>query len=169
MPSVRAAEAADVERMRAIEVAAGALFADIGLHTIASDDPPEPAALLAHVADGTAWVATDDEGVVVGYAIASVVDDEGHLDQVSVVPEAGGRGFGRQLIERVCAWATEAGFVAVTLTTFRDVPWNGPIYARMGFQDLADAELGPGLAAIRRAEIARGLDVVPRIAMRRRL
>jgi hypothetical protein len=43
----------------------------------------------------------------------------------------------------------------------------GPWYRRLGFRPLADAALGPELAAIRRRETARGLDVVPRLAMRR--
>ena len=89
---------------------------------------------------------------IVGYATASIVDGEGHLDQVSVVPEAGGKGFGSSLIGEVHHWAEVNGFPSVTLTTFRDLPWNGPYYARLGYVPLADDELGPELHAIRQAE-----------------
>ena len=41
---------------------------------------------------------------------------------------------------------------AVTLTTFRDVPWNAPYYERLGFRTLAADEITPGLAAIRAHE-----------------
>jgi hypothetical protein len=56
----------------------------------------------------------------------------------------------------------------VTLTTFRDVPWNGPFYAGLGFR--AVDELTPGLAAVRDHEKAIGDDDFgPRIAMRKEL
>ncbi len=50
----------------------------------------------------------------------------------------------------------------MTLTTFADVPWNGPYYRRLGWRDLPAAELGPELAAIRRHEASLGLDAWPR-------
>ena len=56
----------------------------------------------------------------------------------------------------------------MTLTTFRDVPWNGPFYAGLGFR--AVDELTPGLAAVRDHEKAIGDDDFgPRIAMRKEL
>ena len=65
--------------------------------------------------------------------------------------------------------AVDQGRDAVTLTTYVDVPWNAPLYKRTGFVAVTDGECGPGLAAIREAERAAGLDVLPRTAMRRRL
>jgi hypothetical protein len=54
------------------------------------------------------------------------------------------------------------------LTTYRDVPWNGPFYARRGFRTIS--RLGPGLRAIRDHEKAIGDDGFgPRIAMRKNL
>jgi hypothetical protein len=55
---------------------------------------------------------------------------------------------------------------SVTLTTFRDIAWNAPFYARCGFAELADRDLNPRLAAIRVREAALGLDVANRCAMR---
>ncbi len=168
--SVRPAGPGDVETMQRIEVDAGRRFAAIGMDAIADDAPPDAGELAAHVATGTAWVAVEPErDAPVGYATASVVDGEGHLDQVSVVADSGGHGIGAALVERVCAWAVERGHRAVTLTTFRDVAWNGPWYERLGFRSLDETELGPELAAVRADERARGIDVAPRVAMRRRL
>lgn len=45
-----------------------------------------------------------------------------------------------------------------SLTTFGHVPWNAPYYARWRFRVLDDAELAPGLRAIRQREAALGLD-----------
>ena len=164
--SIRPARAADVARLGSIEVDAGRRFRDVGLDSIAGDDPPPAAELMTHIEGGTAWVAVDSTGEPIGYAVSSVVDGEGHLDQVSVVENAAGHGVGRALIDEVCRWATSLALPALTLTTFRDVAWNGPYYRRLGFEELAGGELGPELAGIRRAETERGIDVAPRIAMR---
>jgi predicted GNAT superfamily acetyltransferase len=86
---------------------------------------------------------------------------------VSVVPSHQGAGFGRALIDRVAAWAAAAGLPALTLTTFRDVPWNAPLYRHLGFRDLDEAEIGPELAAVLDHEASLGLDPALRTCMRR--
>jgi Acetyltransferase (GNAT) family. len=97
------------------------------------------------------------------------VDGAAHVEQVTVHPDAARRGLGRALIEELAADATARGVPALTLTTFTDVPWNAPYYARLGFRVLADTELTDGLRAIRRAEADHGLDRWPRVCMRRDL
>ena len=68
----------------------------------------------------------------------------------------------------VCEWALTRGHSAVTLTTFRDVPWNGPFYAKLGFQQVDNPP--KGLAAIRQHEKDIGDDDLgPRIAMQKDL
>jgi RimJ/RimL family protein N-acetyltransferase/N-acetylglutamate synthase-like GNAT family acetyltransferase len=109
----------------------------------------------------------DAGGEVVGWAEAGAVDGAAHLHQVSVRPECERAGIGTALLLEVVEWASGRGFPSVSLTTFRDVPFNAPWYQRRGFLVLGDDELGPELAAIRAYERARGLDVAPRVAMRR--
>ena len=60
----------------------------------------------------------------------------------------GRRGLGKRLIETLCDWARGQGYGAVTLSTFRDVPWNEPFYARIGFRALEESELSEGLSAL---------------------
>ena len=61
-----------------------------------------------------------------------------------------------------------ARYPAITLTTYADVPWNAPYYARRGFVEIS--EFGPGLRAEREREQQLGLDEVgPRVVMRRDL
>jgi ribosomal protein S18 acetylase RimI-like enzyme len=166
--TIRAARPDELEDLRALEDAAGAAFRDLGMDAVA-DDPPPPAVVLRSALDhGGLWVV-DDGGRVVAYAMDDVVDGQAHLEQVSVHPDRARRGLGARLVEDLVARARDAGRDAVTLTTFRDVAWNAPYYARLGFRALADDDLGPGLRAIRRAEAARGLDRWPRLAMRRDL
>jgi catechol 2,3-dioxygenase-like lactoylglutathione lyase family enzyme len=54
----------------------------------------------------------------------------------------------------------------VTLSTFRDVPWNGPFYRKHGFRELQPAEWTPGMRAIREKEAHHGLRVHARAFMR---
>jgi GNAT superfamily N-acetyltransferase len=160
----------DVAVMQRIEIDAGRRFAAIGLTSIAEAEPLAAEVLLDRIAAGRAWLARDEPtGGPVGFAVASVVDGEGHLDEVCVTVDAAGRGIGAALIERVCRWALDAGLSGLTLTTFRDVAWNGPLYARLGFEALDPAHLPAELAAIRAEEGRNGIDVAPRIAMRRPL
>jgi hypothetical protein len=58
---------------------------------------------------------------------------------------------------------------AITLTTFKDVPWNAPLYRHLGFRTLRDDEIGPELRALRDEETAHGLDAAKRVCMRSEL
>ena len=58
---------------------------------------------------------------------------------------------------------------AVTLSTFRDVPWNGPFYRRHGFADLPAAAWTPGMRAIHEQEGRHGLRTDVRVFMERDL
>ena len=179
---IRRAELRDLPRLRQVERAAGAVFRDVGMAAVADDEPPAPADLRDHQVHGRAWVATADDGtadvttdvttdvdpdVAVAYLLLDVVDGAAHVEQVSVHPAWARRGLGRRLIETAAAWAAGRGLTAVTLTTFAEVPWNAPYYARLGFSVLPESELGPGLRAVRRRERDLGLDAWPRVAMRR--
>jgi GNAT superfamily N-acetyltransferase len=161
-PALRPAVAGDLARLQEIEVAAGESFRALGMDLVADDEPASLEELRGYADAGRAWVVTVED-VVVAYALADIVDGNGHVEQVSVHPEHSGRGHGRRLVERIAEWSADLGHPAVTLTTFVDVPWNGPYYERLGFRYL-DA-LTPGLRAIREHEARRGLDAWPRAAM----
>jgi GNAT superfamily N-acetyltransferase len=89
--------------------------------------------------------------------------------EVTVCPGSARRGLGRALLDRAANRAVADGLPALTLTTFAHVPWNAPYCARCGFRVLDDAEITPGLQAIREREAAMGLDRWPRACMRRDL
>jgi GNAT superfamily N-acetyltransferase len=165
--AIRAARVDDLPALQEIEVEAGRAFADVGMDSVASDDAFPLDVLLAYEAAGHAWVAVDDRDAPVGYLIVDIVDGNAHVEQVSVRPLFGRRGIGRALIDEVVNWARSRGLPAVTLTTFRDVAWNGPYYMRCGFRTLGVDEVTPGLAVIRRHERDLGLDEWPRVCMRR--
>lgn len=122
-----------------------------------------PAFLLTHASPaeawrpqldaGTLWVA-EAEGRVIAFLAATAVGDRLHIDEVDVEQGQQGRGVGRSLIGHVVAWARAQGFARLSLTTFRNVPWNGPFYASLGFVE--DDGL-PVLQEILRTEVDKGL------------
>ena len=103
----------------------------------------------------------------VGYLLIEAVDDGAHVEQLSVDPARGRSGIGTALLNVAARWAAANGRSSLTLTTFRDVPWNAGFYARRGFRILAPDECGPELRARMRLEAHHGLDRWPRVAMRR--
>jgi predicted N-acetyltransferase YhbS len=98
--------------------------------------------------------------------VAEVLDGNAHVAQVSVAPRHGRQGIGRALVRHVEEWGQAAGRPATTLTTFRDVSWNGPYYARLGYTELPAAAIGPELAATMAREASMpGIDAEDRCAM----
>jgi GNAT superfamily N-acetyltransferase len=89
-----------------------------------------------------------------------------HLEEIDVHPAHGRRGLGTRLVMEICNWATSAGYRSVTLTTFREIPWNMPFYARLGFEEIPSYELSPALLAVIKDETNRGLDPALRVTMR---
>jgi predicted N-acetyltransferase YhbS len=102
----------------------------------------------------------------VGYVLASDLGGHVHLDQLSVLPDHGGRGLGTALVDVVMAWARDRGATFVTLTTFRDVSWNGPWYERRGFRVDPGAATEPGLEHVVAGEAEHDFGA-PRVWMRR--
>ena len=163
---IRPAGPDDFERIRDIERSAGELFAEIGMVEVANDEPFSDEELASYVSGSRAWAATDDRDQAVAYALVDVVEGCAHLEQVSVHRRHQRQGIGRALVLAVADWARERGMPAITLTTFRDVAWNAPYYERLGFRSLDEAELTPGLIAIRAHEADEGLDPDLRVCMR---
>ncbi|GAB3481542.1 GNAT family N-acetyltransferase [Nocardiopsis coralliicola] len=164
--AVREMTAADEAEVVRVSLAADRMFADAGLD-LPEDDPRE---MLAHVrgAEGFSAVLVAGDPPV-GLAALVELDGAAHLEQLAVDPAHGRRGIGSALLRAACAHAAAAGFSRLTLTTFRDLPWNAPFYAARGFAELPAENWGPGLAAQWRAEEQAGIGVAPRIAMEFRL
>ncbi len=104
----------------------------------------------------------------VGYVQVDEVDGHAHVAEIAVLPSSMRRGTGGRLLEHACHWAQQAGYRAVTLITYADVPWNAPFYARHGFGE-ATADT-PELSRRKTRQTELGLDEVGRrIVMRREL
>lgn len=154
----------DFSFLQALERDAAARFRALPDFPEIPDDVTPVEELEAARVAGLLWVA-EAGGEVAGYAYAAMLDGNLHLEEVSVSREFGRRGIGRRLVESVIERARAEGRLAVTLTTFRDVPWNAPFYARLGFREVKENERGAGLREVVAAEASRGLPARLRVAM----
>ena len=159
-PVIRRARPDEFAELRRIEFAADRLFESVGIGPFANDEADNHLHSSALV-----LVAAEPP---VGFVCVELVDEIPHIWQLAVHPDHGRRGVGRALVEAASDWARTEGFGAITLTTYRDVPWNAPFYESIGF--VAMAHLTPELNAIREHEREIGDDDFgPRVAMRRAL
>jgi GNAT superfamily N-acetyltransferase len=167
---IRPARLVDADALPAIEQSAAALFRkDPSLAWLADADVPD---VLHHRhAIGTAhvWVAQSADGPLIGFVSAIEIDNELHIQELSVAEGFQGQGAGRKLLLAALEHADQRQLTAVTLTTFRDVSWNEPFYQRLGFQTLTGKQINPRLAAALSNEIAYGLPAERRCAMRLQL
>jgi GNAT superfamily N-acetyltransferase len=166
---IRLAQPGDIAALPEIEREAGQLFKaypqDLGLTDeiyarVNSVDTFDHARQ-----DGRLWVATSPTAAVVGFALVLEIDSYAHLEELDVLPSHGRRGIGSALLQTVCSWARERRYRAVTLRTFRDVPWNGPFYRSRGFQVVDSSGLSTEHAGLEAAEQRRGLRTDLRVTM----
>lgn len=164
---------ADIPRLQQIEIHAGQLFRDIGMAAIADDPPPSAEILSGYLRREDAWAILLEPPHIAGYLLGDVVDGCLHIEQVSVDPAFARRGAGGRLIRNAAGWALDRRLNRVvgdapgivTLTTFRDVPWNAPYYRRLGFEVVDELAWGDEMRTLRAGERDRGLDTWPRVVM----
>jgi GNAT superfamily N-acetyltransferase len=93
------------------------------------------------------------------------VDDTLYLQEIDIEPKHGQKGLGSALVDTVRSWAKLSGYSVISLSTFRDIPWNAPFYSKLGFGILDESELTEGFQQIRRQEKASGLPISERVIM----
>ena len=165
--TIAAARLEDLSRLAAIELAAARLLAGYAPESVLNETTSlevlEEAQRSGHL-----WVVLADDLPVAFAHIELIERDAVHLEEIDVHPDYGRRGLGAKLVLEVCHWAARNGYGAVTLTTFRDIPWNLPFYARLGFDVVAPEQVSASLRAIVEDETRRGLDPSRRVVMKRR-
>lgn len=151
------------------------LFAAHGYAQIAEAPATPLAEFEAFLARDLCLVATwsgrdggSDERPV-GFAVAGPLGDVFYLRELAVDPDFGRRGAGSALLEAIADRAREHDFDALALSTFRDVPFNAPFYARRGFVELDPQTAPAGLGEQFLREVPAGVDPARRTLMLRRL
>ena len=164
MIHIRPARADEIERVREIERVSATRFLGTDRAWLAEDEPTDAGTLAERIGAGRLLVAADGE-VPVAFVMFRPLEGCAYVEQIDVAPSHARRGIGADLLEAVAALARARGWPAMTLSTFKDVPFNAPYYARLGFRVVKD--LTPGMVQIRAEHEARGLDETARVFMRR--
>lgn len=165
---IRSARDSDATLLPAVERSAVRRFQMVpGLEWVAEGDVLGEAVHLGCIRGGTCWVAVDGRDCPVGFLSAEVIAQrELHIHEMSVSAAFQGHGIGRALLHTAIDWTVNHRLAALTLTTFRDVPWNAPFYGRIGFEVLAVSGLDERLSALLLKEVEEGFAEGRRCAMR---
>lgn len=157
-PPVRLARPSDLRHLAAVEDAGAVLFEPYVVVGSTALSAPAPSGGERDLV-GTLLVAPGPAGAaepIVGFAHLAEPDGHAHLEQVSVLPAYGRQGIGTALVRAAMEEARWAGHDRISLCTFRDVPFNGPFYTRLGFRETDVLE--PFQERLRAVERVLGLD-----------
>ncbi|KCZ89477.1 GNAT family N-acetyltransferase [Hyphomonas johnsonii] len=158
----------EIPALIAIDLAAGELFNDTGLiDEDALDDHVPPDVFAQAIETRHLITVRDGKGQPVGFALTSNRGGTLYLDQISVHPDHGRQGLGAALIERVVDEAKARKLRQITLSTFRELAWNGPFYHRLGFREIPREKLADWMLDLEKAQAA-SLDISQRCFMARR-
>jgi predicted N-acetyltransferase YhbS len=147
---VRPGREGELDLLRDIDEESAPMFlaAGVDLSHLGPDHPfvrSEADRWRAGLRAGRVQVA-EIEGEVVGFSVLDSLDGKPYLDQLSVRTSFMRRGIGAMLLARAQRESELVG--SLWLTTYVQVPWNGPYYARAGFRVASDADCGPEIRAV---------------------
>ena len=155
------AQSAQLQR---IELAAGARFRDVGMSDIADHEPTDASVLEEHADRRRLYVALAADQTVTGFLIWSPKDGMAYIEEVSVHPDHAGNRLAAQMVDRL-AVDIRGRHAALSLATFRDIPWNAPYYASLGFVEIPCAQVGPDHDMSWQHQSEDGLDMSRRLFM----
>lgn len=162
---VRLAVPDEAEKLVNIERSAAAIFRQIpALAWVADPQGKSVNQHLEFIVDGDCWVAVEQQQLV-GFIEVEVMDQALHIWELSVDSRWQRRGIGKALLQKVIMQAKQLNCDYVTLTTFRDVVWNGVYYQKLGFTIIPSEKLTVSLQAILKKEVAYRFTVSSRCAM----
>ena len=154
--TIRLALENDLDALTDVENSAMVLFSQVGLSWISEAPPLDRAFLYERMASENLWVAADISNQPAGFIVGKEMDGFYFIYELSVSQEHQRKGLGRRLAQKVMDYAHENAYPAITLTTYRDLPWNGPFYNSLGFREIMPSPAIPELSAKLEKEIAFG-------------
>lgn len=162
---VRRARPSDIPFLDRVEKSAAEVFRKVGLDFLLDGPTVDPRYLIANLSH--LWVAVEELDRPIGFVVGENLFGNFHIVEISVAQAFQGKGIGRALIARMAEEVKLEGYKAVTLMTYRDVPWNGPWYAKMGFTEVNPVNMGSKYLEILQMEGQHGHDLSRRALMMR--
>jgi GNAT superfamily N-acetyltransferase len=160
---VRPATADDVALLPQLEShARTVLYGMAGLGAVAELPPSPPERLMR----GPCWVAISNSGKALGFALADRINGDALLETLAILPEFSRGGLGRALVNAVREWARSQSANGLLVSTYRDIPWDAPFYARLGFAEVPHRQWTRHMHHLQRQATAAGHDPARRLWMR---
>ena len=145
---IRIASKTDLDRIWAIDSSATKKFASIpALADLAAAE--ETSEKFEYWLEHGRVYLVESSDLALGFVAAQENDDVLYIVELSVHEDHQRRGFGAVLLEAVFEWAESIArregreTARVSLTTYPDVPWNGPWYRKHGFVEVDAEVIGP--------------------------
>jgi ribosomal protein S18 acetylase RimI-like enzyme len=91
---IRSARPLDLDNLAVLEVQAGQIFHSVGMPEVA-EAIPDRESLCRSQGQGLIWVA-EEQGEIAGHIVATVLDGNAQIEQVSVAPAFARQGIGHQ-------------------------------------------------------------------------
>ncbi|ELY2651626.1 GNAT family N-acetyltransferase [Cronobacter sakazakii] len=164
---IRKTATRDIASLAAIERSADSAFETIPALAWVATDGVQPEDLHHRLCEqGYSAVMVNANDAPVGFINGDYIDGALHILGVAVMRDCQGMGLGKRLMADAICHARAKQLSALTLTTFRNVPWNQPFYARLGFSVISEADMPDALARLLDEEAAHGFARDSRCAMR---
>lgn len=160
--TIRSTEIADIPQLERVELSAGSIFRETDFAFVADHPPVTPEEHAAAIVIGLHSIA-EIAGTAIGFTYGKPIDDAVYIAELCVARPYQRQGIGRALMAAAEDHARAAGAARLTLTTYRDIPWNAPFYRAIGFIE-ADP-LPPQLEKQLRHEADAGHDPTRRYGM----
>jgi ribosomal protein S18 acetylase RimI-like enzyme len=167
--SIRSAQSWDIPLLEYVERSAAEIFRTVNLGFLADGDTVDPAALRAMAQANHLWVATNRFDQPIGFVGGEYLSGNFHIVEISVAKEFQGKGVGKALMTAMVEHISREGYNSITLTTYKNLPWNGPWYSRLGFFEVNAHDMGRDYLDLLASEAQHGLDVRSRCVMRKTL
>lgn len=167
--TVRTARKEDIPLLGPVEQSAAQLFRTVNLGHLASGRVISQSRLLEMADSNHIWVAIDKLGQPIGFAAGENIDGNFHIVEISVAQEYQRNGVGKALMSEMIGQAKGENFKAITLTTYRNLPWNERWYSKMGFSEAEIEDMGTELSTLWSIENQQGHDMDLRCIMKRSL
>lgn len=168
--NIRKATVLDIAEMSRVELSATTAFSQLPLaflQRLPADIPPQNNAFFrSMVVLGTSWVLYDGQEMA-GFICTERVIEQNclHIHEFGIGQPFQQKGLGTRLLRFVIDWAEQQHIRRLTLTTFKEVPWNAPFYKKNGFTVISEENLDARLRALLRYEVEMGLPRAMRCAM----
>ncbi|KAL2070512.1 hypothetical protein VTL71DRAFT_13538 [Oculimacula yallundae] len=164
--TIRRPRTTDIPLLAQVERSAAQIYRTADMDSLADGATLDPYILITIANAGYLWVAANRFDEPVGFLGGNYLSGNFHIIELSVAKEYQGRGIGSALVATMSQQVRLEGYRSITLTTFRDLPWNAPWYAKLGFEEVKVQDMGKEFEKLVDSEARHGLDPKRRCVMR---